>query len=96
MTERRRRRIPLEKTEEPGVFFDPFKQRYTVILYHPETESRYFFGDYRTREKAIAVRNAERDTGGYKTTRSPRSWDKLQTAPDAEKDGEGCNPPPPR
>jgi hypothetical protein len=31
MTERRRRRIPLEKTEEPGVFFDPFKQRYTVV-----------------------------------------------------------------
>jgi hypothetical protein len=87
------KRIPLEKTEEPGIFWDGFKKRFTVILYHPETENRFFFGAYKTLEKAIPVRDAEMKHGGYKHTRSPRSWDKLP--PNANGKGAGGYTPQP-
>jgi hypothetical protein len=79
----KKKHVPLKPTNEPGIFWSEFKKRYIVILYHPENEARFFFGDHKTIEKAISVRNAERDIGGYTETRSPRSWDKLKTPQDA-------------
>ena len=77
-----KRRSPLKPTDEPGIFWSEAKRVYVVILYHPETESRFFFGDYKTRSKAVKVRNSERDKGGFKTTRTPQSWE----IPDAPQD----------
>jgi hypothetical protein len=71
----KKKHVPLAPTEEPGIFWSEAKKLYIVILYHPETENRYFFGDYKTLPKAVKVRNAERDKGGFKTTRAPRSWE---------------------
>jgi hypothetical protein len=65
--------VPMETTNEPGILWSDFKKRFVVVLYHPETESRFFFGQYKTMPEAVRVRDAERDIGGFKTTRKPRS-----------------------
>lgn len=73
--------MKLKPTEHPGILADP-KGRFRVILYHPETESRYFLGTYAKIEKAIAVRDAEQKIGGFTTTRKPRQWTPPSEAQD--------------
>jgi hypothetical protein len=79
----KKKHVPMQPTAEPGVFWSDFKKRYTVVLYHPETESRFFFGAYKEIEKAAAVRDATMQHGGYTLTRKPRSWEKLKPPVDA-------------
>ena len=79
----KKKHVPLEPTQEPGVFWSGFKKRYVVVLYHPETESRFFFGTHKEIKKAVSVRDATIKHGGYTLTRSPRSWDKLKMPVDA-------------
>jgi hypothetical protein len=82
----KKKHIPMEPTEEPGVFWSEFKRRYSVVLYGDPTRlygGRYHAGDYKTIEKAVSVRDAEMKHGGFTTSRAPRSWDKLKTPVDA-------------